>query len=431
MRSFFTNTWCRGLLVSVLSLAMASAVRADEVTDWHEHLLAALGKAGVNPLVSSRDAALVSAAVFDAVNGIQRRYAPIHVPAAAPRGSSKRAAAVQAAYVILLARFPAQADDLNAKREASLAPLGKGKSVRRGVEWGQTVAEAILVWRSTDGFTPAPPLYLGGLEPGRWRPTPPGFAAGAGPQFATMTPWGILSPDQFRPLGPPALDSEQYLLEFNETKAMGSATSALRTADQTDACLFWNSGSATYLWNRAAIDLGAAQGTNLSENARLLATLNLAIADGLIACWDAKYEFEFWRPVTAIRLADDPGWTPLLATPNHPEYTSGHSSASSAAATVLADYFGDETPFMVQSPAAPGWVRFYPSFSAAVDEVTEARVFAGIHFRAACEDGAVLGSDVAGYILENSMDRIHGEGKDERDDDDHDGQDHHHSRDGR
>ena len=249
MRTFFTNAWRRGLLLLVLPLSLAGAVRADEVTDWHEHMLAALGP---SPIVGSRDAALVSAAVFDAVNGIERRYAPIHVPAAAPRGASKRAAAVQAAYVILLFRFPAQADDLNAKRDASLAAIGgaKGNSVQRGLEWGQTVADAILAWRSTDGFTPPPPAYVGGPEPGRWRPTPPAFAPGAAPQFATMTPWGILAPDQFRPGGPPALDSPQYLAEYDEVREMGSATSALRTADQTDACLFMNSTSANYLWNQ-------------------------------------------------------------------------------------------------------------------------------------------------------------------------------------
>ena len=192
---------------------------------------------------------------------------------------------------------------------------------------------------------------------------------------------------------------------------MGSLNSEFRNADQTDACRFWESGSPTHIWDRAALDLLANADTELSENAHLLATLNLAIADAIIACWDAKYHYEFWRPVTAIRLTDDPFWTPLLPTPAHPEYTSGHSSASSAAATVLADYFGDDTPFMLQSPAAPGWVRIYPSFSAAMDEVADARVFAGIHFRTACEDGKNLGSDVAGYILENRMRRIHGEGE--------------------
>lgn len=419
MSRFFTKTWRRGLLLLVLPLSLAGAVRADEVTDWHEHMLVALGKAGVNPIVSSRDAALVSAAVFDAVNGIERRYAPIHVPSVAPRGASKRAAAVEAAYAVLLARFPAQADDLNAKRAASLAAVGGGDSTRRGVEWGQTVANAILAWRSTDGFTPAPPAFVGGLEPGQWRPTPPGFAPGAVPQFATMTPWGILAPNQFRPVGPPALDSEQYLLDFNETRLMGSATSALRTADETDASLFWGSTSGTYVWNLAAIDLGAERGFELSDNARLLATLNLAIADAVIACWDAKYFYEFWRPVTAIRLADsdadgfpdDPAWTPLLVTPAFPEYTSGHSSIAGAAAAVLVDYFGDETAFTLESPAVPGWIRSYWSFSTALDEVADARVFAGIHFRTACEVGATTGSDVATFILDNLMGRLHGKGE--------------------
>ena len=177
-----------GVLVACAFGGFAGSVRADEVTDWHEHMLVALGTAGVNPLVSSREAALVSAAVFDSVNGIERRYEPIHVPAAAPRGASKRAAAVQAAYVILLSRFPAQAADLSAKRVASLAAIGdlaESVSMQRGVAWGQTVANDILTWRSTDGFTPPPPPFLGGNAPGQWRPTPPAILPGAAPQFAT------------------------------------------------------------------------------------------------------------------------------------------------------------------------------------------------------------------------------------------------------
>ena len=420
MSSFLKIVW-RGLLVAVLPLAMAGAAGADEVTDWHEHMLVALLKGGGNSQIRSRNAAMVSAAVFDAVNGIERRYESILVPAVAPRGASKRAAAVQAAYVVLLNRFPAQADELGAKRTASLIAIGdEGESMRRGIEWGQTVAEAILLWRSTDGFTPAPPPYLGSNEVGKWRPTPPALLPGAVPQFATMTPWGIESPDQFLPPGPPALDSAAYAADYNEVKAMGSATSPLRNADQTDACLFWESASPTALWDRVALDLSAAEGFELSENARLMATLNLAIADGIIACWNSKYIYEFWRPVTAIPLADtdgnddtipDPAWTPLLATPAHPEYVSGHSSASSAATTVLAAYFGDDTLFVVQTPAKAGWVRLFPSFSASIAEVANARVFAGIHFRTACEDGKTLGSEVANYILENRMGRIHGEGE--------------------
>jgi len=410
MRTYLKSAW-RGLLLAVLPLVLAGAVRADEVTDWHEHLLVALAQGGGNSQIKSRNAAMVSAAVFDAVNGIERRYRPIHVPAEAPRGASKRAAAVQAAYAVLLDRFPPQAGDLSAKRAASLDAIAvDGESLRRGVQWGQTVADAILKWRSTDGFTPTPPPYAGGTEPGQWRPTPTAFASGAVPQFATMRPWGILAPDQFLPLGPPALDSDPYLRDYDEVRLMGSATSPVRTEDETDAARFWESAGPTAHWDRLALDLVADLDTDLSQNARYLATLNLAIADAIIACWNSKYTYEFWRPVTAIRLTDDPDWTPLMATPAHPEYTSGHSCASSAAATVLADYFGNDTPFMLQSPAAPGWVRFYPSFSAAIDEIADARVFAGFHFRTACQDGAILGSDVAGYILENQMQRIHGEG---------------------
>lgn len=403
------------------SASPVSPASADEVTDWHEHMLAALITAGVNPVVSNRDAALVSTAVFDAVNGIERRYEPIHVTAEAPRGASKRAAAVQAAYVILVTRFPAQAAGLDAKRTASLAAIADGgKSLELGVEWGQDVAEAILDWRSTDGFTPSPPAYLGGSDPGEWRPTPPAGAPGLLPQWATMTPWGIVSPDQFRPSGPPALDSDQYLEEFNEVKEMGSLTSTLRTAEQADFCRFWQTSTPTFLWNRVALDLIADTDNDLSDNAHLLATLNLAIADSIISCWDAKYFYSFWRPVTAIRLADtdgnddtteDTSWTPLLVTPPFPEHTSGHSSASGAAAAVLADFFGDDTSFTVKSHTDLSWTRSFSSFSSAVDEVADARVFAGIHFRTACDVGAAAGNDVAAYIMENLMGRIHGRGE--------------------
>jgi len=397
-----------------------SLAGADEVTEWHEHMLVALITAGVNPIVSTRDAALVSTAVFDAVNGIERRYEPIHVSAEAPRGASKRAAAVQAAYVILVTRFPAQAAVLEAKRTASLGAIADGgNSLERGVEWGQEVAEAILEWRSTDGFSSAPPAYLGGSDPGDWRPTPPAFAAGLLPQWATMAPWGIVSADQFRPSGPPSLNSDQYLEDFNEVKAMGSLGSTLRTAEQSDFCRFWQTSTPTFLWNRVALDLIADTDNELSDNAHLLATMNLAIADAIISCWDAKYFYEFWRPVTAIRLADtdgndgttlDTSWTPLLVTPPFPEHTSGHSSASSAAAAVLADYFGDDTSFTVKSHTNLSWVRDFSSFTSALAEVADARVFAGIHFRTACDVGVVAGNEVAAYIMENLMGRLHGKG---------------------
>jgi membrane-associated phospholipid phosphatase len=404
-------------------LAFAPGVRADEVTDWNQNMLHAALVAKTSPMVTSRVGALVQTAVFDALNGIERRYKPIHVTADAPRHASRRAAVAQAAYTILVDLFPAQKPDLDAKLAASLAALMDGdgdadeESVLRGVGWGQSVADAIWTWRSTDGFTPAPPPFLGGTAVGEWRPTPPAFAPGATPQFATMTPWGIQAPSQFRPGGPPALSSDRYATVFNETKSMGSALSTLRTADQTLFSKFWNSSTVTYDWNTIAVELANQRHFTMSENAHLLALLNMAIADAVIACWNAKYYYVSWRPVTAIPLADtdgnpatdaDPTWTPLLITPAHPEYPSGHSTTSSAAATVLAHFFGEHSSFTVDSDVMLGVTRSFTSFSAAQDEIANARIFGGIHFRTACDDGRVTGQKVADYILEHSALQIHG-----------------------
>ncbi|MFL6416638.1 MAG: vanadium-dependent haloperoxidase [Bryobacteraceae bacterium] len=280
------------------------------------------------------------------------------------------------------------------------------------------MAESIVQWRSTDGFTSSAPSYTGGSEPGQWRPTPPAFAFGLAPQFATITPWIIKTPGQFRPPGPPRLNSFRYTTDFNETKSMGSPASASRTPEQTLYAQFWNSAAATYLWNRVAVSIAAERNFTLSDNARLLATLNIAIADGAIACWDAKYTYSFWRPVTAIPLADtdnnpytqhDSDWTPLLITPPFPEYPSAHSVLSSAALSVLAVFFGENTSFIVESYGMPGVTRSFTDFSSAAVELKNARIFGGLHFRTACNHGEVLGRDVGEYVLDHSMRRRHDE----------------------
>lgn len=413
------------LLLAVFTGLAATSVRADEVTVWNRILFRAALQATppTSPLVMGRNTALVQAAVFDAINGIARQYAPVHVNPAGPRRGSQRAAAVQAAYAILLQLYPSQQATFDQERAASLAAIACSPAVRhhhvsiaKGIEWGQTVADEIWNWRSTDGFTPSPPPFLGGNDVGEWRPTPPGLLPGAGPQFAYMTPWVIVTPSQFRPLGPPPLDSDRYTVDFNETKAMGSLSSSLRTADQTLFSQFWNASTASYYWNSIAISLSAQHHprhhSGLLQNARVLAQLDLAMADAAIACWDAKYQYVFWRPVTAIPLAatdgnpntlEDPTWTPLLVTPAHPEYPSGHSTVSGAAATVLAHYFGRRTSFSVDSDVLPGVVRSFRSFSAALSEIRDARIFGGIHFRSACDDGQVVGKAVARYVLANSL----------------------------
>jgi hypothetical protein len=248
-----------------------------------------------------------------------------------------------------------------------------------------------------------------------------------------MTPWAISAANQFRPAGPPALTSDQYAKDFNETKTMGSATSSTRTPDQTNASWFWASSTASYLWNNVALTLIAdarddhdddwrhddwrhQHRSSTLENARLLALLNVAIADAAIGCWDAKYTYVFWRPVTAIPLADtdgnpataaDPAWVPLFATPAHPEYPSGHSCVSGAAAGVLADFFGDRTRFRVTSDVMPGVARPFDRFPDALVEVQNARIFAGIHFRSATRDGQTIGASVAEFVLQNAAQPVY------------------------
>ena len=398
---------------------------ADEVTDWNKILLQALiTPPAVAAPLAQRSAAIVQAAVFDAVNGIERRYTPIHVLPAAPPGASQRAAAVQAAYASLVHLFPSQTATFDQQRTISMIGISSAsaaensESIERGIEWGQSVADAIWAWRSTDGFSNPPPPYVGGVAPGQWRPTPPAFAFGLAPQLAVMTPWAILSPSQFRPGGPASLTSSQYAADFNETKSMGSAITSTLTADEMLYVKFWNSTSPAGFFDPVATSLAAERHLTFSEESRLLALLNIGLADAVIGCWDAKYTYSSWRPVTAIRLAgtdgnpdttEDPTWTPLIVTPPFPEYPSAHSCVSGAATRILSNYFGEHTVFSVSSDGMPGVIRYFSDFSVAIEEIKNARVFGGIHFRTACNDGQTLGQAIGDYIVAHSLVPVHGE----------------------
>jgi hypothetical protein len=411
-------------LLSMLLTLCGPLVHADEVTDWTQIMVKATFVPPLTPGPTlTRGVAIFQAAVFDAVNGIERRYTPVHVPPGAAPGASRRAAAVQSAYAILIQLFPTQVATFDALRAQSLAGIASGhsaehsQSIARGIEWGQTVADAIWAWRSADGFANIPPPFFGGPAPGEWRPTPPAFAPGLAPQLAQVTPFLINSPSQFRPAGPPALTSDQYTADFNEVKSKGSISSATRTPDETLFARFWASANTADFWDPVAISLAAQRHLNLSETSRLLALVNLAMGDAAIGCWDAKYTYVWWRPVTAVQQAGsdgnpdttpDPSWMPLIGTPPFPEYTSAHSCVSGAAARVLADYFGDGTPITVTSDGMPGTTRSFSSFSAALDEVKSARVFGGIHFRTACNDGQMLGIEVAEYIVSHALLPLHG-----------------------
>ena len=405
--------------------------QSDEVLDWTRIMLQSLQTANVtNATTTIYDGALVESAIFDAVNGVKGPYASLHVAPAAPKGASARAAAVEAAYTVLLHLFPSQKADLDAARTTSLNNIlnvnggvnlqsGVQASVNDGVAWGQQVANQIIDWRSTDGFSTVVAPFVGGTAIGQWRPIPPA-TSGANPQIATMTPYVISAPSQFRPAGPPALDSALYAKVYNETKSMGAANSPLRTADQTLYAKFWQNGTPTSFWDGLFLRLAANDGLNMVDHAHILALMHVAMGDAMIGCWDAKYHYAFWRPITAIQngnsdnnpdTAGDTSWTPLISpTPSHPEYPSAHSCFSSSATTVLASFYGENANLTVDTWQMPGVTRSFTSFGSALDEVENARIYGGIHFRTATSDGTALGKAVANYVLQNAMLPGHGNG---------------------
>jgi PAP2 superfamily len=418
------------LIVTLLATGPlpVSAAAPDTVLEWIGIMNTTVLAGGTNPLVSTRVVALVSASVFDAVNGIDPRFQPLHVRPAAPHKASERAAAIQAAYVILVDVYPAQSTTLKTQRDASLVALAsteKAQSIAAGVAWGQTVADAIWAWRLTDGIAPAPPPFLGvqsivgtPAAIGAWRPTPQGLpnqlpgAPGAGPQFATMTPWVLTRPSQFRLPPPPALDSPEYASDLDELFKMGVYSGSGRTQDQSDLALFW-AGNTPLYWNRIAAQISKERGLSFTENAHLFALLNVSMADAAIACWDGKYRYVFWRPITAIREGiipadSDPTWIPWLdffpgGTPAHPEYPSGHSTVSGSAAFILAAAFGQNTAFSIDSETLPGKIRSFASFTDATTEIANARVFGGIHYRTSCVRANMLGRTVADYVSRHAL----------------------------
>ena len=422
-------------------LSLAAPARADVVTDWNRLAFRVSLIGGASAQNTGRVAAIVHAAVFDALNGIDRRYTPIHVaPPDSCLGASRPTAVVQAAYEILSRVYGAtataanQQPTLDGRYAASLADIRSREpaaSVDNGIACGHEAATGIWNWRSADGFsTPLPP-FVGVLAPGQWRSTPTDPYAGvpqpmSSLQYATMTTWIVPGHAFYQILsGPPALGSAQYLRDLTETQTMGSRTSAARTSDQTNSAWLWASASAAYLWNAVTLQLIEARDHELDsdrddhfrgesgrrggdrdrllENARILAALNVAMADAAIGCWDQKVKYNFWRPITAIRESGDPTWTPLFATPAHQDYPSGHSCVSGAATAILADEFGERTPFTLRSDVLVGVQRTFRRFSEALEDVKDARVFAGIHFRTACDDGTVLGKAVAQYVLDNAF----------------------------
>jgi hypothetical protein len=407
------NPFLRGLIfiacIGAINLASSIAIPAngDVVTDWNTAALNAIRAGRTAPPIASRSLAILHISIYDAVNGIARMNEPYLVQSFAPAGASREAAATAAAHKALVNLFPAAASSFDTLHIAILAAIPNGPQKIAGIVWGEFVANQILAARVNDGsddIVPPP----GGSGPGVWVPTPPASAPYLLPQWGFVAPFGMSSGSQFLPPGPPSLDSAQYATDYNEVKELGATTGSTRTEEQTEIALFWADGAGTETppghWNSIAQIIAAAQGNTLEENARLFALLNIAMADAAICAWDAKYTFHFWRPVTAIRNAEtdgnpatdpDTAWNSFIVTPPFPDYVSGHSTFSGAAATVLPLFYGTEDlPFTTGSDFLPGVTRSFSTCIDAAEEAAASRLYGGIHFRSANEDGLQAGISI-------------------------------------
>lgn len=408
------RTFLAALSLIVVAVQSQAALpnTGSPVAAWNEQALDAIRATSTPPPRASRGLAILHAAIHDAYNGIAREYRQYRVTEGRPNAaSSKEAALAVSAHAVLVNLFPSRATQLDAELATQLASIPIGPSRTRGQNWGATVAAALLSERATDGSTDVV-TYVPGSNPGEWRPTPPAFLPALLPQWGGLAPFGPKPIETFVPKAPPALHTAKYAREVAQVQELGAVNSATRTPDQTQIAQFWANGAGTATppghWNQIARILIAQQGLTLGEEARLMALLNIAMADAAMVSWNAKYTYDLWRPVTAIREADtdgndrtvpDPSWTPLLVTPPFPEYTSGHSTFSGAAAAVLGNFFGDDNiAFTAESDDVPGVFRSYPSFSAAAAESGMSRIYGGIHFMSGNRFGLSSGKRVGNVV---------------------------------
>jgi PAP2 superfamily len=416
----------RGFVLSIFTTLVfvtqiSSTARADAVTRWNEitTTVTTPPAANIPPPYQSRIFAMTHAAIHDALNAIDRRYKPYALSSRPDHGASPEAAVATAAYGVLVHEIPAQQAFLDAELQAALASIPDGEAKNRGMVIGQAAAAVIIALRSDDGSTAQTP-YTPGTEPGDWQPTPPNFLPALAPGWGEVTPFGLRIGAQFRPAPSPYFDltSAAYIRDYKEIKSIGKIDSSTRTAEQSEIAMFWYESS-TIGWNRIARNIAAEPGLDLWSNARLFGLLNLTIADCYISSFEAKYFYNFWRPVTAIRAGDldgnprtiaDPEWTSFLISPAIPDNSSGHSVAGAGAAHVLAEFFdNDDICFTTTSGAPfPGITRSFTSFSQAAQENADSRVYAGIHFRSACRDGLKQGAKVGRYVFNHFLKPVRG-----------------------
>jgi membrane-associated phospholipid phosphatase len=382
------------------------------VVDWNKELVKIVNTPGAQPATvhPTRSFAILSAAMYDSVVSITHSSSPYLFSLNAPSGARADAAAAQAGHDTLVVLYPKMKGEIDQQLAGELAAIPEGTAKTEGVEVGHLSAAFMLAARSDDGSSVTPPVFPAGTQPGDWRPAPPALAPAVFTQWPAVTPFVLDRSTQFRPAAPPALTSAAYAQALNEVKSLGQNTSTTRTADQTVTAKFWP-GPIWTTWNEIAEKSALAHHSDLVHTARLFALLNLSLADTTIAFYDAKYQYHAWRPITAVREADadgnpattgDPNWSPVLATAPDPSYPGAHSAISGAAATVLANVYGDHDKIGVTSDVLPGVTRSFNSYSAAASEAGLSRIYGGVHTRIDHEAGIKLGHQVAGFVIDEA-----------------------------
>ncbi len=419
-RLFTLALLCAGPLIPVTGVAATndddhpaalSTQPVNPAIEWNRTLLSIVRTPGAQPptIHSTRNFAILHAAIFDAVNNIDRTFKPYAVRLShVSRRASAQAAADQAAHDVLISIYPSFAASLDSELQQDLEQIPHGRDKADGIEVGQAVAAAILALRSGDGSAVTLPPFVPTTQPGSYQLTPPNFAPADFIQWANVTPFALAHANEFRPGPPPELASDEYTRSFLEVKSLGFINSAARTADQTQIGQFWN-GNIQDFWNEIAQTAALEHRLDLAQSAHLFALLNISLADTVIAFFEAKYTYKLWRPVTAIQMAaiddnaqtePDPAWLPLSTkTAPDPSYPGAHSAISAAAAEVLRLYLGGRITFDVTSESLAGTTRHFTSFSEAADEAGLSRIYAGQHFRFDHIAGKRLGRQVADSVL--------------------------------
>ena len=411
-----------GLCVLIATLFGSAVAQADVVLDWNAIAVNTAVANKQNPFAQARSAAIVQLAVFESVNAITGEYHPYLGTIAAPPGASPDAAAIQAAYRVLSTYFPASAFTLDAERANSLGSIPDGQAKTDGIATGEAAALAMIALRANDGSSPPQFKIPGPPVPGEWQATPScpivnGIAVGIAFQWQNVTPFGIPRASEFLLDPPPVLTSHEYAKAYNEVMTVGSIDSTERPQDRANVALFYAASSPTQVFNQAVQQVAQEQGHSLSENARALAVTNIAMNDSLVASFLNKYHYNFWRPETAIHAGDtdgnpkthpDPSFAPFITTPCFPSYPSNHGSAANGAAEILRRIYGEGGHFITLSnPAVPDIVLQYTTFKQITDDISDARVYGGIHFRTDQVAGERLGKAIGKAVYKHNLRRMH------------------------